>query len=52
MTDAIILNPQEMVIAKRQCEGCRWWDWFGGCCCLSNSGYLPIQYCGAFEETP
>ena len=50
MTDAIILDPQEMETAKQQCDRCWWWDWFGGCCCLSK-GWLPVQDCGVFEET-
>ncbi|KKM65388.1 hypothetical protein LCGC14_1491880 [marine sediment metagenome] len=51
MTDSIILDPQELTIAKEQCEGCRWWSWFKGC--FYNNYYpLPRQDCGAFEETP
>ena len=56
MTGAIILDPQELIIAKRQCGECLYWDWFKGCSILEATGDPvdphPIQDCEAFEETP
>ncbi len=44
MTDAIILDPQEMAIAKRQCQDCPHWSWFEGCTHISHDP-LPERDC-------